>query len=88
MSKNDDNLTIHVRDFMVRSKEVEDYKILDNLKILQTILLTQLPPERSNGIVNLVYVARPSATCQEIQSALVKWNCMFRMSFSLTLENC
>lgn len=72
ISKNDENSKINVNDFEIRSKTVPDYKILDNVRILQTILSKHLPAERSNGIIDLIYVARPSATSEEIQSALVK----------------
>ena len=72
ISKNGENSTIHVDDIQVRGKGVTDYKILDNANILQTILLKELPSERINGLINLIYVARPSATSEEIQSALVK----------------
>lgn len=72
LSKKSENSTIHVNEFQIKSKDVPDYKILDNANILQTILSKQLPSERFNGLVNLIYAVRPSATSEEVQSALVK----------------
>lgn len=45
---------------------------LDSLKISQAILSKQFPPERYNGVVNLLFACMfNSATTEEIQSALV-----------------
>lgn len=45
---------------------------IDRLKIYQSILSKQLPPERYNGIVNLFYgIEYPDATTEEIESVLV-----------------
>lgn len=55
-----------------RSKTLPEYKLIDNIKILQTVFARQLPPERFNGLIYLIYASRPSATTKEIQTALVK----------------
>lgn len=45
---------------------------MDILKIFQSILSKQLPPERSQGIMNLLYICfYTDATTEEIESALV-----------------
>lgn len=45
---------------------------IDKLKILQSVLSKDLPPERYNGLINLSYVfVYPNATTEEIESALV-----------------
>lgn len=45
---------------------------MDDLKILQSILSKQLPPERYNGILNLFYIFLDrNATSEEIENTLV-----------------
>lgn len=45
---------------------------LDYFKILESTLSKQLPPERYNGIINLVYIMlHPNATSEEIANTLV-----------------
>lgn len=45
---------------------------LDHLKIAQSILSRQLPPERYQGILNFCYIfSYPNATNEEINSVLV-----------------
>lgn len=48
-----------------------DYKTVDGMHVLHTILLRELPPERIGGIINLVLSTRPSATTEEIEDSLV-----------------
>lgn len=67
-----ENLKIDVDAVKERSKTLPEYKLVDNIKILQSIFSRQLPSERFNGIINLIYASRPSATHKEIESALVK----------------
>lgn len=47
-------------------------ELVEELKIIQAVLLKQLPAERINGFINIIYAMRPSATEQEIESALVR----------------
>lgn len=54
------------------AKQGVEYRAVDNANILQSMLSKQLPPERIGGLVNLMAVARSSATEDEIQKALVK----------------
>lgn len=45
---------------------------MDKVKIVQSILSKQLPPERYNGLINLLYIFKnPNVTSVEITSALV-----------------
>lgn len=45
---------------------------MDELKILQSILSRQLPSERYNGYINLIYILLyPNATSTEIEGSLV-----------------
>lgn len=47
--------------------------VIDELKILKSVLSKQMPSEQYNGMLNLLYIlAYPNATTEEIQSALVK----------------
>lgn len=48
-----------------------DYKTVDGMHVLHTILLRELPPERIGGLINLVLSTRPSATTEEIEDSLV-----------------
>lgn len=73
-----DNSTIDVesmKKFYSRYNETSGMDIaveMDKVKILQAILSKQLPPERYNGIINLLYIYNnPKATLTEITSALV-----------------
>lgn len=72
--KKGENSTIDVNTVKIYSKMVSDFKLIDNVKILQTVLLKQLPPKRCNGLINLIYATRRSAKERkvEIQSTLVK----------------
>lgn len=49
----------------------EHYWIIDGAQILNTILSKELPPERTNGILNLWLSLRATATDAEIGNALV-----------------
>lgn len=45
---------------------------MNNMKILHTVLLKELPPERFQGIMNVLYVGlNKNATSEEIEGALV-----------------
>lgn len=65
-------MKIEVDAIVERSKALPEYKLIDNIKILQAIFSRELPPERFNGLINLIYSTRPSATTKEIENALVK----------------
>lgn len=67
-----DNDKIDMDAVKERSKTLPEHKMIDNIKIIQSIFSRQLPPERFNGLINLIYASRPSATPKEIESALVK----------------
>ena len=59
-------------DFVIKnSKSVPEFKLIDNAKILQSILSRRLQPEQFNAVINMVYAMRPSATSQEVEEALV-----------------
>lgn len=47
-------------------------ELVEELKIIQAVLLKQLPAERVNGFINIIYAMRPSASEKEIESALVR----------------
>lgn len=59
------------KDMTASIKSMIDYKIIDHLKIFQTILLRRLQPEQFNAVINTMYATRPSATSQEFETALV-----------------
>lgn len=45
---------------------------LDDMKIVQSILSKQLPPERYNGVINVLYIFKyKNATTEEIENTLV-----------------
>lgn len=50
---------------------VPEMELVEELKIIQAVLLKQLPPERISGFINIIYAMRPSASEKEIESALV-----------------
>lgn len=53
---------------------------MDFYKIKQSILSRQLPPERYNGVMNVIYIVlNPNATTEEIESALVISTIIVRM---------
>lgn len=55
------------------SIRVWDVKFVDRIKILRSILSKNAPPQRYNGIINLLFViGYPYATSDEIKSALVR----------------
>lgn len=64
----------HSTDFYY-SKQFEGAELateIDKLKELKSILSKELPPERYNGIINLIYIFRnPKATSEEIENSLV-----------------
>lgn len=62
---------INVEAVKENSQWIEEYKIVDSVKILHAILLRQLPPELINGPISLIFALRPNATSEEIESALV-----------------
>lgn len=48
-------------------------ELIDYLRVLQSILAQQLPPEQYNGIMNVEYILHyENATSEEIESTLVK----------------
>lgn len=53
---------------------VEETEFVDAVKILQAVLLKQLPAERISGIINIIYAMRPSASENEIENALVDYS--------------
>lgn len=53
------------------SKSEPDYKLVDSMHILHTILSRQLPPERIGGIINLNLATRPSSSTEDVEEALV-----------------
>lgn len=77
---------IDVNAIMKHSEVVNEHKLIGNLKVFQTVLLRQLPPERSNGLISLIYATRPSATFNEIQSALVEMRFSSFSKSNLTLK--
>lgn len=50
-----------------------DYKMIDHLKIIQSILLRRLQPEQINSVINMMNACRPSATKDERETALVRY---------------
>lgn len=48
-----------------------DYKSVDSMHVVHTILSRELPPERFGAIINLMLTMRPSATTEEIEDSLV-----------------
>lgn len=53
------------------SKSEPDYKCVDSMHIINTILSRELPAERFGGIINIILAMRPSATTKEIEDSLV-----------------
>lgn len=66
-----ENLTMKVAVVKEYCKSMPEFELVDNVKILQAILMRQLPSERFNGIINMLYAMRPNATSKEIETALV-----------------
>lgn len=66
-----DNTKITMDDVKEYSKSVQDYKSLDSMHILHSILLRDLPQERFGAIINLILATRPSASTEEIEDSLV-----------------
>ena len=59
-------------DFSKGNDEAYVRVLMETVKIIQTILSRQLPPERYNGMINLSFIALyQNATTEEIQSSLV-----------------
>lgn len=48
-----------------------EYRIVDDANILETILLRQLPAEIINGVLTMFYAFRSGATDEQIENALV-----------------
>lgn len=48
-----------------------DYKSVDSMHVVHTILSRELPPERIGALINLMLIMRPSATNEEIEDSLV-----------------
>lgn len=72
MSKEAKPSKIDVNIMKKASKRVRsEVLFVDYVKIIQSVLLKQLPPERINGLILTLYVMRPSASEDEIGDALV-----------------
>lgn len=71
------NATIDIDSIKEHSKVVPEHRLTDNVKLFQALLLKQLPAERCNGLINLIYATRPSANESEIQSALVNTTLLY-----------
>lgn len=68
-----ENSKISVAFIKTYSKDaVPEMELVEELKIIQAVLLKQLPAERINGFINIIYAMRPSAPEKEIESALVR----------------
>lgn len=48
-----------------------EYRVIDDANVLETILLRQIPSERINGVLTLFFALRNGATNEEIENALV-----------------
>lgn len=71
-SKEAEHSKINVDFVKAYSKDaVPELELVEELKIIQAVLLKQLPPERVNGLVNIIYAMRPSASEAEVERALV-----------------
>lgn len=73
MRKPDSKIDVaDVKNLLSRYPTIGDTKIIDRVKIIQTILSRQLTPEQYNGFINLDYsLTYQNATSEEIESALV-----------------
>lgn len=49
-----------------------EFCFIDDINVLQTILLRQLPPERVSGVINLFYVISGIGSEQDLENALVR----------------
>lgn len=54
-----------------RRQHLENGDQMDQAYLLKVMLSKQLPPERVNGIINLILMVRRNATDDEIENALV-----------------
>lgn len=45
---------------------------IDNINILQSLLLTQLPPERISGVINLFVAITTNLTENDLENTLVR----------------
>lgn len=72
-TKVDESIVREYHSLHLRNSSATDIAIaIDDLKIFQSILSRQLPPERYDGLINLIYVLRyPNATSAEIEGSLV-----------------
>lgn len=64
---------INMCDLKKFSEYSSELKIIDSAIVLKSMLSTQLPAKRTDGIVNLLLATRPSATINEVQMALVSF---------------
>lgn len=48
-----------------------EYRVIDDANILETILLRQLSSDRINGVLTLFFALRNGATNEQIEDALV-----------------
>lgn len=64
--------------FIKQMTDLETAIRMEHVKILESILSKDLPPERYTGILNLFYVfINRNATTEEIESALVNSDSMY-----------
>lgn len=47
--------------------------VMDLIDVLQSLLLKQLPSERINGVINLLYVLAGGGSEHDLANALVRW---------------
>lgn len=67
-------------DFHKNASNSNMAKEIDDLKIFQSIFSKHFPPERYNGIINLLYIFRyKNSTSEEIENALVGFILKFTM---------
>lgn len=60
----------HSQSKKAKAGQIGEY--IEYLKTYRSILSSQVPPERYNGIINLIYISLyPNATTEEIESTLV-----------------
>lgn len=55
----------------IENDPMQDYKFIDNMKLLQAVLSHRMPPEHLNPIINLVYSLRPSSKESEMKTVQV-----------------
>lgn len=51
---------------------INEYYLIDHAQIFHDFISKELPPERINGIVNLMVAVRPASDDKDVENALVK----------------